>query len=422
MKKTLLSSLLAVVVCLTLLPVQLKAQEQQTPTRWGINYWAGFWRPDETATLSQLPLSFVRWGGNASDSGQQSTDMTAVFASSMHKQHIEPLFQISMFHTTPEQAADFVTEINIDKQLGLKYWSIGNEPELFVSTHQDKMTLDEYLTKWRALAVAMRKADPSIQLVGPDVSLPLSTLDQSSRAWQWFDAFLKVNGDLLDVVAFHFYPFGGDPVPAETILNNPDVVAPKLAQLKDTIQTTLKRQIPIMITEINLNWNDGASGQQGSDSLFAGMWLAEIFGLAAQQGLGGVLPWTAVRNAHLSILDSMSRPRPTYYAIQDYADFGAAIDHPQVSVSGVKAYAGMSDQGLRLIVVNRNADPVTLNLASDISLGSSYKFEDKTIRLEGYSFTRLTFDGKGSFVEGTTYSQHEFDTQTPPSPILPASK
>jgi hypothetical protein len=417
MKRHLLSSLLTALLCLSLLPINLNAQSQPASLQLGVNYWAGFWRADETKVLSELPLSLVRWGGNASDVVEQNAIITAVFISSMRNQHIEPIFQISLLRSTPEKAAAFVKEVNIDKKLGLKYWSIGNEPELFISTHQDPMTLAEYLKKWRDIATAMLKVDPSIQFVGPDVSLHLSTLDQSERDWQWFDAFLKTNGDLLNVVAFHFYPFGGEPVSTEDILSNPDVVAKNLAKLQDSIRTTLKREVPVMITEINLNWNPGVSGIKGSDSLFAGLWMAEIIGISAQQKLSAVIPWTAVRNAYLSLIDSENRPRPAFYAMKAYSDFGIAIEHPSVSVEGVKIYAGTSDKGIQLILVNRNPNAMSLNLASDVYLGDEYTIEDKSLKLAGYSFTRLIFNTKGAFVEGTTYGQHEFDLQVPPLPM-----
>ena len=59
---------------------------------------------------------------------------------------------------------------------------------------------------------------------------------------------------------------------------------------------TLKRDVPLMITEINLNWNPAVNaGNHGGSSLFAGLWMAEIIGISADQGLAAVLPWTAVR-------------------------------------------------------------------------------------------------------------------------------
>ncbi len=393
-----------------------RADEPPKAPLWGVNYYAYFWHDDEKAVLNQLPLKIVRWGGNDADSSKLDPNLAAFFVKTMHSQNIEPILQLSVFLYKPEEAADLVKQINVDQKLGLKYWSVGNEPEYFKSSHQNDITVDDYIKKWHEMVQAMLKVDPSIQIVGPDSSLRMSTLDKTDRPWQWFDPFIQANGDLLNVVAIHFYPFYEAPATRDDVLKNPDLFAKNLATLRTYLHDNLKRDLPLMITEINLNSNPGVSDDHGSSSIFAGLWLAEIYGISAQQGVAAILPWTAVRNQTASLIDSMGKPRPTFYAMQAFADFGTSLADAKSAVDGVKLYASGSDQGIIAVLVNRNGNDVTLKLGSDVSFGAS-SVQAGSVTLGAYSFTRLHFDATGKLVDGTTYGQKEFTDGAAPTPL-----
>jgi hypothetical protein len=413
-RKLLLIFIFFVVVSL---PLAALAQESDSKPGmiWGTNYYVEFWRPDEVATLSQMPLKMVRWGGNESDNSLTNADMALLFANLMHKQNIEPLFQVSLFRLKPEQAAALVKHVNIDNPGNMKYWTVGNEPEYFKSSHNNDITPEEYVKKWRELVVAMKAADPSIKIVGPDVSLHMTPIDE--RAFGWFDAAIKANGDLMDVISFHFYPFYLDPVSRETILTNPDDYLKGLTQLRTYLRDTLKRDVPIMLTEVNLNSNPGVGTDSGGNSLFAGVWLADICGISAREGLMGVLAWTATRGGNLALIDNMQAPHPTFYAMQAYAGYNQPIADAKASVDGVKAYAGTTDKGFLVVLINRNDKAVTLKLDSDVSLGSDHKLDASSVTLGAYSFTRLHFDAQGKFIDGTSYGQTENETKSAPSAV-----
>jgi hypothetical protein len=59
----------------------------------------------------------------------------------------------------------------------------------------------------------MKKIDPTIELVGPEINQfsydpsPGATTNFGQRDEDWLIEFLKANGDLVDVVSFHRYPF-----------------------------------------------------------------------------------------------------------------------------------------------------------------------------------------------------------------------
>lgn len=399
------------VLCLTFAGRPVQQTPPATPgqpMRLGVNYFAGLWHPNEQTLLGYLPLGIVRWGGDASDTSENPTGLIKRFVSDARATHnAEPLYQVPfLFGESPADEARQVQDVNITDKLGIKYWEIGNEPELFQAVMHQNVALDDYLTGWRADAKAMLAVDPTITLVGPDVSMGLAPIDKSSRAWQWFDAFIKANGDMIGVVSLHFYPYSDADQSPDAIFNNVDTFAQNLTMLRSYLHDTLKRDLPLMINETNLS-AQGGGGNISDSGLYAGLWLADLLGTSAQQGVAAVMVWDAVRNGAFSLLDDSGTPRPTFYALQAYTGLGSTVDTPAGLPIGVHGYHSQADSGEAIeVLINRTAQPIS------ISIGNT------SITLGAYSFTRLHFDAAGKLMDGTTYGQAEFNAQHPPSDAL----
>ena len=82
----------------------------------------------------------------------------------------EPTISVRLLGGTPEKAAELVRMVNIEKGRGVKYWSIGNEPSLYIDL-QDAAEWDteHYNEQWRLFAEAMLAVDPDIELLGPNI-------------------------------------------------------------------------------------------------------------------------------------------------------------------------------------------------------------------------------------------------------------
>ncbi|HLY25570.1 MAG TPA: hypothetical protein VKQ72_04480 [Aggregatilineales bacterium] len=389
-------------------PSQTAAPQAKTPMLLGVNYYTPLWRDNERALLGFLPLGIVRWGGNSSDTSDNPVGLVQRFVSETRAiNHAEPLYQVPFLYETPDEAAQELKSVNIDSNLGIKYWEIGNEPELFQASHHSSITVDDYVKGWRTDAQAMLAADPSITLVGPDVSLNITSDYESSRAWQWFTTFLKANGDMVKVVTLHFYPYGSEDLTPDQIFANADVFAKNIAQIQAYIHDTLKRDVPLMINEINLSYVSGGSTKANPSGLFAGLWLADIIGKAAQQGVAAVIPWTATRNGGLGILDDNGNPHPTYYAIHAFSGLGSSVDTPSGLPAGLIGYhsQGDSDEAIE-VLINTTAQPISLSVGG------------KSITLGEYSVTRLHLDASGKLADGQSYGQKEFDAQSGPSDVV----
>ncbi len=83
----------------------------------------------------------------------------------------EPLIHVRLPGGTPEQAVALMNYTNEQKGYGVKYWAIGNEPNLYAGKHTDEPWDAAYFAaQWRTFAQAMKAADPSILLVGPEIT------------------------------------------------------------------------------------------------------------------------------------------------------------------------------------------------------------------------------------------------------------
>ena len=121
----------------------------------------------------------------------------------------EPYIHVRFTGSTPAYATSVVKYANVDKGYDVQYWSIGNEPSLYEAVGHG-WTAAEFAAEWRKFAEAMKAVDPTILLVGPEIhqwaGIPAVDPKDSAGA-DWLRTFLQANGDLVDIVSIHRYPF-----------------------------------------------------------------------------------------------------------------------------------------------------------------------------------------------------------------------
>lgn len=288
-----------------------------------------------------------------------------------------PTISVRLRQGTPEQAAALVRYVNIEKQYGVVYWSIGNEPTLFAAELQTIGKADDYDTvqynqEWRAFAEAMKAVDPTIKLMGPEIHQFNANYDfnpKDSAGRDWMTEFLKANGDLVDVVTFHRYPF---PKSRE----NPDATIAGLREqsqewsgtivyLRGLIQEITGREIPIAITEVNTHYNQAIGGEATPDSHYNAIWLAELFGQMIVQDVFMVNHWMLTSKGGQGGwgIIGPGEQRPSYYTFQLYKQFGNELVAAASGVDNLSIYAARRDDGaLTLILVNLADEAQTATL------------------------------------------------------------
>lgn len=279
---------------------------------------------------------------------------------------------------TPEKAAELV-RYTMEKGYDVRYWSIGNEPDLIAAyktiqrlTNFADVRIDDYNRDWRLVAEAMLAVNPDIVFVGPDVSqFPYTSEGDpyTNVRREWVREFLKANGDLVDIVSVHRYPFpltNTSSTTIEELQANPPQWEVLVENLRSVVQEATGKELPIAITEVNSHWSNTGGGEASPDSFYNAIWWADVLGRLIQHRLS-IVTYFAFQSTGASgqfgLLDRYE-VRPTYYVYQLYQRFGTQLvssssNDPDVSITAAIA----PDNALTLMVVNRAAVEKSLSLS-----------------------------------------------------------
>ena len=364
----------------TLVVVPAASQGTISPYLLGSNY--GPW---VAVPVDMLPAAYnsgvtvVRFPGGAwGDRNDLKPYQIDYFMDFVHQMGAEATISVRLREGTPEQAAELVRYVNVEKKYGVQYWSIGNEPTLFAAELQTLGKADDYDTvqfneEWRAFATAMKEVDPTIKLLGPEVhqfTYNEAANPKDSNGRDWMTEFLRANGDLVDVVTFHRYPFpaGQDTVTIDDLRQQTHEWSQTIPYLRTLIQAQTGRDIPIAITEMNTHWNQAVGGEATPDSHYNAIWLAEALGQFIQQDVFMLNHWMLTSQGGQGGWGLIGRGelRPSYYVYQLYSKFGRERLYAASGVADVSVYAARRDDGALTVMVINLADTeqhVTLELS-----------------------------------------------------------
>ncbi len=316
---------------------------------------------DEAAAAG---LTFVRFpGGAVADQGDLRPFDIDMLMAICKVLGAEPSVQVRLRGGSPQAAADLVRYVNVERGYGVRHWYIGNEPSLY--DDYDVATLNR---EWRAIAEAMLAVDPDLILIGPEphqwTGLPESTL-YDREGVEWVAGFLEANGDLVDVVAVHRYPFPrsmGDP--GTTIADLRENAAEwthlitRLRGLSE--QVTGRQDLRFAVSEVNSHWSRTAYGEATNDSRMNAVWWADVLGKLIYDGayMVGFFDLQSSDARGSWGLFSNSAPRPTYYTYLLYAAFGDELVAARSTVPHVSAYAAVRDDGALTVLLTNLSDEV----------------------------------------------------------------
>ncbi|MCX6082484.1 MAG: glycosyl hydrolase [Chloroflexi bacterium] len=282
-----------------------------------------------------------------------------------------PSISVRLHNGTPEQAAAMVTYANLTRKYGIKYWSIGNEPDLYSKEINANYDTPEYNRAWRSIALAMKAVDPTILLIGPEVSQFTANPENNkkdSSGRDWMAEFLKINGDIVDVVSIHRYPFPKNPavsVAINDLRTNASEWTDILHYLKELIHENTGRNIPIAVTEFSTHYNKAIGGDATPDSLYAGIWLGDLLGRFISEDVLIANHWMLTSSGDQGGWGLIGRGelRPAYYAYQMYKMFGKQRYFSSSKDPDVNIYAAKNNPDiLTIMVVNLANEDKTLPL------------------------------------------------------------
>jgi hypothetical protein len=366
-------------------------------TTWSLNYWLwpetwGNYVAGTEPLVQPLSPALLRVGGYNNDAnspepfGDSEMDAAVAYARAIGA---EPLIQVPLLADidgmppTAATAAAMVKYANITKGYGVKYFSIGNEPDIYadqgglVDSTQPAIagyTPDDYCASATAYVAQMKSVDPTIQIVGPDLAsryIPNSEND-------WLTPILKSCGALFDVVAIHRYPFDSAAANVARVSADLPAFESVVSAVHGIMSDAGVGDKPLAITEMNVAYDALPTTNPpdaGCGTVPSALWVADSLGTSANLGLWTTAIWdiSDTDDWSLGILGGppAHNPRPEYYAYALYAQyFGPTLVNVTSVPAGVRAYAtrNAADDETDVIVTNWNTDARALSFqVTDLS-------------------------------------------------------
>ncbi|MBK8135668.1 MAG: hypothetical protein IPK52_07505 [Chloroflexi bacterium] len=309
-------------------------------------------------------LTYLRFpGGRVGDLGDIPNFQIDLYMAVCKMMNCTPAISARQENGTPEKAAEMVRYVNVTKGYGVKYWSVGNEPDLW-----DGYTPERHSAEWRVFAEAMLAVDPDILFVGPDISQFTGVEgDSQQRAHDFLREFLRVNGDLVDIVSVHRYPFGATAATVEGLQADASGWEQLIDNLHQFAADELGRSVPVAITEVNSHWSAIQAGDATPDSYAAALWWADVFGQMLEGDLAIVAYFGLQSSDRLGGhgLLGAYEVRPTYYVYLMYKQFGTRMLAANTE-SDVRVYAARREDGaVTILLVNWATQARFLNIDID---------------------------------------------------------
>ena len=318
-------------------------------------------------------LTLIRFpGGNWGDTNTIRPYQVDQFMDLANMIDADVSISTNILQGTAAEAAELVRYVNIENDYDVTYWSIGNEPNLFPESRgaDEYLDTDFYNARWREFAEAMKAVDPDIQLVGPDTNqfrADETTNPKDAQGRDWLRQFLKANGDMVDIVAVHRYPFPQNPSDGppsyEELRDNSaewDEIVPKL---REVVVEETGRELPLAIMEVNSNWSSAAGTETTPDSHYNAIWLADSLGRMIDNDIDMVAQFALQHNRNGWGLLDRSEARPSYYVYQLYQRFGNEQVHADTAVPYVSILAATQEDGtLTIMLINRDKPDVSVPL------------------------------------------------------------
>lgn len=377
--------------------------------------------------------AMVRFGGIAPDRNLPTNFQYIKMIDSIRAKGMEPIIQVP-FHNwrySAAQAAQLVQYINVTKGRNIKYWIIGNEPDNEYG-YTSSAQVAAYI---KPFASAMKAADPSILLIGPETAWYNTSIINGLTSPGGPDDITgkDANGRYyIDLISFHYYGFNGTQTRPELITkvtasgglnSNLSLLNTRLANCNAFHNRTGTAALKSAITEANVNWQNPSTDNLnglGTNSFIGGQFIAEIFGVGLKNNVDFINMWSVVEGnstaLNIGYVDpTTGNKKPAYYHFQLLAQNFKGNLIPAVSTqSNVKVFAAQNSQSTTVLIMNEDLSTnhnFTLRLNMSAASGSnSLKVNVDANTAQEYndyisnqSTILLVFNGQGTLIKKITY-------------------
>jgi hypothetical protein len=308
----------------------------------------------------------------------------------------------------PADAAAIVTYCNKTKSYDVKYWEIGNEPDLYASGGDlAGYSVARFIADFQAMASAMKQVDPSIKILGPELSWMYYPNQTGSN--DWLTPFLQEcsgkdsNGNYyVDYLTIHRYPFDASQCTIANAMGDVKTYNSFVRQIQSYIPTRTigGRDIPFGITEANISWDGNPSDSiyaASPQTIYAAMWVVDTLCAAREQGLWSQFYWSTCESWTIGFINpSGYSPRPEYYGFKLVTNNMGSDELKSTPPSGFSVYSSRNGTNTVVMVLNKNAtnNTETFSFSNMGSFGSS-PISGFSATFPAYSISCVTFPDSG---------------------------
>lgn len=332
-----------------------------SPLLFGQNF--GPWMnttPEYVAMYKKAGVTLLRFpAGNYGDENDLYPNNLDDLAALARELQAEVVVQARLWRQgSPEKAAGLVRYCNLENDYGFRYWEVGNEPDLYEGTNRYKRAgdpvfdVDWYNARFREFATAMKAIDPTIMVVGPAVT----------GGWpEWMPAFIQANGDIVDVLSWHWYGHG-DELSDAAALATPAEVERQIEAIRsmwvDPEINPLGYQRPLpplFLSEYNISWSTRVRRHLGSQ--VGALWNAEVVGRLANKGVEMGAHFALQGTDWQGLVGMLADERPVKGVYQLYSRWGTEQVAATSSAEALLPVFASRHADGRLSILVINKDP-----------------------------------------------------------------
>ncbi len=375
----------------------------------------------------------IRFGGIAPDRNKPTFYQYVKMINAVRANGMEPIIQVP-FHMNrynAAQAAEIVKYLNVTKGMGVKYFIIGNEPDL----EYKYTTAAQIAVYFKAYATAMKAVDPTIITVGPEVAWYNTNIINGLTTPGGADDITGTDANgrfYLDIITFHTYPFNGTQSRADVItkLTSAGAFEENLTDLNKRIAScnayhnrTGALALKPAVTEANIAYANAATDNiygVGTNSFIGGQFWAEMLAIGMKKGLAFVNLWSVVEGSNtgnnIGFIDNATNiKKPTYYHFKMLADnFKGTFCNGTDNMANVKSFGSQDGNQIAVMILNQdqgtnynytvrlNNNAVSGNNALKINISANVD-KEYTGSIDNQSTTLLVFDMSGNMIKKIEY-------------------
>lgn len=251
----------------------------------------------------------------------------------------------------PDNARDLMTYATT-RGAPVTVWELGNEINAFLVMHGFTLSPEAYTADLDTLRALRDELDPTAAVAGPSSAFWPLTGDFNG----FYETFMPVGGDRLDVVTWHYYPqqsqrcpIASRPAELETMLATENL--DEVLVWADLVESAAGGS-PVWLGETG---NAQCGGQPGvSDRFVGGFWWLDQLGILAQRGQQRVVRQTLAGSDYGLLDDVNFAPYPDYWTSALWRRLmGAVVLDTESSAPHARAYAHCHPEaGVTVAIVN----------------------------------------------------------------------